>query len=89
MASAISPVVKLDSVSKRFGERRALDRVSVTIHPGEFVAVIGRSGAGKTTLLRCLSCAIVPTEGVIWFGDERTWPPCPGGGSGGTGPAWG
>jgi phosphonate transport system ATP-binding protein len=71
MASAISPVVKLDSVSKRFGERRALDRVSVTIHPGEFVAVIGRSGAGKTTLLRCLSCAIVPTEGVIWFGDEN------------------
>lgn len=71
MASAISPVVKLDGVGKQFGERRALDRVSVTITPGEFVAVIGRSGAGKTTLLRCLSRATVPTEGAIWFGDEN------------------
>jgi ABC-type multidrug transport system ATPase subunit len=51
--TSISPVVKLDEVSKTFGETRALNRVSVTIHPGEFVAVIGRSGAGKTTLLRC------------------------------------
>ncbi len=71
MASAISPVVKLDGVGKQFGERRALDRVSVTITPGEFVAVIGRSGAGKTTLLRCLSRATVPTEGAIWFGEEN------------------
>ncbi len=71
MASAISPVVRLDRVGKQFGERRALDRVSLTITPGEFVAVIGRSGAGKTTLLRCLSRATVPTEGAIWFGDQN------------------
>jgi phosphonate transport system ATP-binding protein len=70
MPTSISPVVKLDEVSKSFGETRALDRVSVTIHPGEFVAVIGRSGAGKTTLLRCLSRAAVVTEGRIRFGNE-------------------
>jgi len=67
---SISPVVKLDNVTKRFGECRALDRVSVTVHPGEFVAVIGRSGAGKTTLLRCLSGATVASEGRVWFGEE-------------------
>ena len=48
--TSISPVVKLDEVSKTFGQTRALDRVSVSVHPGEFVAVIGRSGAGKTPI---------------------------------------
>jgi phosphonate transport system ATP-binding protein len=70
MPTSISPVVKLDEVSKSFGGTRALDRVSVTVHPGEFVAVIGRSGAGKTTLLRCLSRAAVATEGQIRFGND-------------------
>jgi ABC-type phosphate/phosphonate transport system ATPase subunit len=70
MPTSISPVVKLDEVSKTFGDTRALDRVSVTVHPGEFVAVIGRSGAGKTTLLRCLSRAAVATEGRIRFGND-------------------
>jgi phosphonate transport system ATP-binding protein len=66
----ISPMVVLDQVSKLFTGRRALDRVSLTIEPGEFVAVIGRSGAGKTTFLRCLTRALPVTQGVIRFGDE-------------------
>jgi ABC-type multidrug transport system ATPase subunit len=52
---ARSPTIRRHGVSKRFGSTRALDRVSATPPPGEFVAVIGRSGAGKTTLLRCLA----------------------------------
>ena len=39
--------------------------MSVTVEPGELVAIIGRSGAGKTTLIRCLSRALVATQGVI------------------------
>ena len=65
----ISPVVTLDRASKVFSGRRALDAVSLTIEPGEFVAVIGRSGAGKTTLLRCLTGSIPVTDGAIRFGD--------------------
>ena len=68
--TSISPVVTLDAVGKIYGETRALSRVYVTIHPGEFVAVIGRSGAGKTTLLRCLSRATAVSEGRICFGEE-------------------
>jgi ABC-type sugar transport system ATPase subunit len=66
--------VILDGVSRRFGDHVALDRVSVTVEPGELVAIIGRSGAGKTTLIRCLSRSLVATEGVIRCGgqDVRT-----------------
>ena len=70
MAEPISPVVALDRVSKLFAGRRAIDQVSLTIEPGEFVAVIGRSGAGKTTFLRCLTRALPVTHGTIRFGDE-------------------
>ena len=69
-SEAISPVVTLDRVSKIFSGRRALDRLSLTIEPGEFVAVIGRSGAGKTTFLRCLTRALTVTEGAIRFGQQ-------------------
>ena len=72
MTRMTSPRVILDGVSRRFGNQVALDRVSVTVEPGEFVAIIGRSGAGKTTLIRCLSRSLVATEGVIRFGG-RTW----------------
>jgi phosphonate transport system ATP-binding protein len=65
MSATTSPVVMLERVGRRFGAQVALESVSTCIRPGEFVAIIGRSGAGKTTLLRCLSRAIVPTEGAI------------------------
>ena len=70
MAQPISPVVSLERVSKVFGDRRALDGISLIIEPGEFVAVIGRSGAGKTTFLRCLTRALSVSDGTIRFGDR-------------------
>ena len=63
-----SPVVSLERVGRHFGSQLALNAVSATIQPGEFVAVVGRSGAGKTTLLRCLSRSIVAGEGTVRFG---------------------
>jgi phosphonate transport system ATP-binding protein len=69
MAPLVSPVITIDSVSKNFRSKLALDHVSATIHPGQLVAVIGRSGAGKTTLLRCLSRALRVGAGAIRFGD--------------------
>jgi phosphonate transport system ATP-binding protein len=67
---SLSPPVTLEAVSKSFGGRRALDRVSVHLRPGELVAVVGRSGAGKTTFLRCLARAVAIDEGTIRFGGE-------------------
>jgi phosphonate transport system ATP-binding protein len=68
LTTRTSPEVVLDRVSRRFGQAIALDRVSATIPPGQFVAIIGRSGAGKTTLLRALCGATSISEGSIRFG---------------------
>ena len=64
----ISPVITLAGVSKCFQSTTALHNVSVTIPPGQFVAIIGCSGAGKTTLLHCLSRTTRVTAGSIRFG---------------------
>jgi tungstate transport system ATP-binding protein len=51
----VSPVlVCLDDVSVRFGSVQALDRVSLGVHAGELLALVGSNGSGKTTLLRLL-----------------------------------
>jgi phosphonate transport system ATP-binding protein len=70
MSHTTSPTVRLDRVTVSFGAKRALDRVSATIGPGEFVAIVGRSGAGKTTLLRALCRALTVTDGTIRFGAQ-------------------
>jgi phosphonate transport system ATP-binding protein len=63
MTSALT----LRSVSRHFGETRAVDNVSLSIEAGQFVGVIGRSGAGKSTLLRLINRLIDPSAGSISF----------------------
>jgi osmoprotectant transport system ATP-binding protein len=52
-------------LSKRYGSVVGLDRVSIDVHRGECVALIGESGAGKTTLLRCFNRMTDPDEGRV------------------------
>ncbi len=63
----MAATLTLSDVSKIFDDTKAVDDVTLTIHPGQFVGVIGRSGAGKSTLLRLVNRLIDPTAGSISF----------------------
>lgn len=58
-----APLVVLDGIARRFGVQWPLRGVSLSVDPGEGVALMGRNGSGKTTLLRILSTAITPSRG--------------------------
>ncbi len=60
------PVVRVDRVRKTFGTHRVLDGLTLEVHAGEAVALLGANGAGKTTLLRILATLMRPTRGTAW-----------------------
>jgi ABC-type polar amino acid transport system ATPase subunit len=74
--------VVLDGVTKRFGDRLILNGVSLTVNPGETVALIGPSGGGKSTLLRCLNGLNSFDDGTVRVGPHVLRPQREAGGNG-------
>ncbi|WRP18893.1 ABC transporter ATP-binding protein [Carboxydochorda subterranea] len=62
-------MLTLQDVEVRYGSIQALSGVSLQVHDGEVVALIGANGAGKTTTLRAVSGLVRPARGKILFGD--------------------
>ena len=59
------PLLSVADLAVSYGPVRALDGVSLTVHPGEIVALAGENGAGKTTLVRCIGGDIEASAGVV------------------------
>ncbi len=68
--SAKDAIVTVANVTKRFGELRALNNVSLTIAPGAVQCIIGPSGSGKSTLLRCINQLEKIDHGAVWVDGE-------------------
>ncbi|AXG97877.1 ABC transporter ATP-binding protein [Deinococcus wulumuqiensis] len=69
--SAAPPALEARHVVQRYGSATILHGVSLTVAPGEVVAVSGPSGSGKSTLLHLLGGLDAPTEGEVWWAGER------------------
>lgn len=68
-------MIKIDNITKSFGQLEVLKGISTQVGKGEVVAVIGPSGSGKSTLLRCINLLETPTSGTITInGQEITAP---------------
>ncbi len=70
-------MIRIEHLKKEYQNATPLRDVSVEIHDGDVISVIGPSGTGKSTLLRCINQLEKPTEGRIWIDDtEITDPNC-------------
>ncbi|WP_165044731.1 ABC transporter ATP-binding protein [Adlercreutzia sp. ZJ138] len=70
--------IRAQKLTKAFGTRKAVDRVTFEVPCGAFLSIFGPNGAGKTTLLRMLSTLVRPTKGEAWLMgiDMREEPDC-------------
>jgi spermidine/putrescine transport system ATP-binding protein len=64
------PDVRIDKVTKRFGDVRAVDAMDLSVQRGEFYSFLGPSGCGKTTTLRMIAGFEQPTEGEIFLAGD-------------------
>jgi osmoprotectant transport system ATP-binding protein len=63
-------VIEIDNVTKSYGDRRVVDRLSITVGAGEFCVLLGSSGCGKSTTLRMINRLIPSDSGSIRVGGE-------------------
>jgi len=71
----VPPLLEADGLEAWYGAARVLSGLSLTVAPGEAVALMGRNGAGKSTLIRLIGRVELPNGGVIDHGGMRvSWP---------------
>jgi len=71
--------IRIDAVTHRYrgGKSNALEKISITVDPGETVALVGRSGCGKSTLLHIIAGLVSPTAGAVHIDGLHVQAPSP------------
>lgn len=64
------PSFRLENVSRQWGERVAVNGISLDIDPGEILALVGPSGGGKSTVIRMLAGVLRPSKGIVRVSDR-------------------
>ena len=64
-------ILEVINISKRSGELKALDEVSLLLKDGSFHALLGENGAGKSTLVKCIMDYYKPDEVEVLFGNKQ------------------
>ena len=64
------PILEIKHLKKSYGQNEVLKDISLTIHKGEVISIIGSSGSGKSTFLRSINLLETPTEGEILYHGE-------------------
>ncbi|MFF9000121.1 ectoine/hydroxyectoine ABC transporter ATP-binding protein EhuA [Streptomyces achromogenes] len=72
--TAPTELIRIEGVTKRFGENTVLDGLDLSVDAGRHVTLIGPSGSGKTTILRLLMTLAKPDEGTITVAGQRLFP---------------
>ncbi|HJD27705.1 MAG TPA: ABC transporter ATP-binding protein [Candidatus Blautia avicola] len=63
----MNPILECKGLTKRYGNKTALDQISFSLMPGKIIGLLGPNGSGKTTLIKLLNGLLVPTEGHIFI----------------------
>jgi putative ABC transport system ATP-binding protein len=75
MTSMTKPLIQIEKLIKQYrmgGETlKALNEVTLTVHKGDFIAIIGPSGSGKSTLMNVIGCLDAPSSGEYWLDGEE------------------
>jgi lipoprotein-releasing system ATP-binding protein len=67
----MKPLIRLNGIKKTVGSEQILKGIDLEVYEGEFVSIIGASGSGKSSLLYILGLLDKPTEGEVFFEDEK------------------
>ena len=66
-------MIKIEHLSKNFGDLEVLRDINLEVKEGEVVCIIGPSGSGKSTLLRCINRLETPSGGTILYEGQKPW----------------
>ncbi|MCK4280621.1 MAG: ABC transporter ATP-binding protein, partial [Candidatus Lokiarchaeota archaeon] len=66
-------VIKVENLSKYFGQVHAVDKVNFSVNKGEIFGFLGPNGAGKTTTIRMMTGVLKPTNGQIQIFEKNVW----------------